>query len=141
MDPQSFPVRAAETHETDDWDADGFEIPSLKPATSENAFLVSKEQRPFQELEKEKETLYLGPYGAPPSKVKQELNCAAGRKQKFKQKLKEAEKKRSSSGYENKVENLRDLMGGKMNPKTIAAPSNEWLDPFCHESQFERKSI
>eukprot|EP00252_Welwitschia_mirabilis_P020535 TRINITY_DN5059_c0_g1_i2.p1 TRINITY_DN5059_c0_g1~~TRINITY_DN5059_c0_g1_i2.p1 ORF type:complete len:141 (-),score=43.69 TRINITY_DN5059_c0_g1_i2:155-577(-) len=140
MDPQSLPVCPDETHEDKDWDADGFEIPSLKSARIENAFTVSEEQRPFQS-EKEKEALYLGPCGASPSRVKQELNGAVGRKQKFKQKLKEAEKKRSSSGYENKVENLRDLMGGKMNPKTIAAPSNEWLDPFCHESQFERKSI
>lgn len=86
------------------------------------------------------ENIYLGPHGAPPQLTKQQELNPSGRKQKFKQKLKEADRRISGSGRENKLENLRDLVGGG---KTVANMSKssprDWLDPHCHESQFERR--
>jgi len=53
------------------------------------------------------QNIYLGPHGAPPSQSKQQELNSSGRKQRFKHKLKEADKKVSRTGGENKVENLR----------------------------------
>ena len=69
----------------------------------------------------------------------QELN-AAGKKQRFKQKLKEADKKNRTSGHENKVETLRDLMGDRGSMMTPKGSPRGWLDPHCHESQFDRSA-
>jgi hypothetical protein len=87
------------------------------------------------------EHIYLGPHGAPPQyggRAGQD-NSTPNRKQRLKQKLKDAERKTSASSRENKVEVLQDLMGGKpgAGPSPRGAES-EWLDPYCHESQFER---
>ncbi|CAN6862394.1 unnamed protein product [Brassica oleracea var. botrytis] len=60
---------------------------------------------------KAEENIYLGPHGgAPPSQL-QDGNVSS-RKQRFKQKLKEADQKMNVSGRENKVANLRELVGG-----------------------------
>lgn len=94
---------------------------------------------------KEEEKIYLGPHGAPPSQAKQQqqhldLNTG-GRKQRFKHKLKEADRKYSGTGRENKVEHIRELVGSKVSNTTMPKNSpREWLDPHCHESQFERYS-
>ena len=86
------------------------------------------------------ENIYLGPHGAPPSQSKQQEPNPSGRKQKFKQKLKEADRRNSGSGRENKLENLRDLVGGGKTPGNMPKSSGrDWLDPHCHESQFERR--
>lgn len=86
------------------------------------------------------ENIYLGPHGAPPQYARgQDSSTPANRKQRLKQKLKDAEKKASIAGRENKVEVLQDLMGSKpgVGP-TSRGPETEWLDPYCHESHFER---
>lgn len=89
---------------------------------------------------KKEENIYLGPHGAPPSHPKhQELNSSS-RKQRFKQKLKEADRRTSGPGRENKVENLRELVGGggRVSANMSKGSNRDWLDPHCHESQFER---
>lgn len=81
------------------------------------------------------ENIYLGPHGAPPKA--QDGSNPANRKQKLKHKLKDAERKGSILGRENKVEVLRDLMGGKA-VSSPRDPSEGWLEAYCHENQFER---
>ena len=69
--------------------------------------------------------------------AKKEENIYLGR---FKQKLKEAVLRFSGAGRENKVENLRELVGGgktSLNMSKGTTPRG-WLDPHCHELQFER---
>ncbi|KAK4782206.1 hypothetical protein SAY86_016308 [Trapa natans] len=114
MDPP--PALTAPEHEEDEWDKDGFVIPSLEiegavPAEQDDPnsqTLVATSQ-----MAKKEESIYLGPHGAPPSMSKQQSpNSSNNRKQRFKQKLREAEKKfGGGSGRENKVENLRELVG------------------------------
>ena len=105
----------------------------------------------FIQVIKEEEKIYLGPHGAPPSQAKkqqqQQLDLnTAGRKQQFKQKLKEADRRYSGTGgRENKVEHIRELVGSKVSNipstnKMAKASPRDWLDPHCHESQFERYS-
>lgn len=86
------------------------------------------------------ENIYLGPHGAPPSQSKQQEVTASSRKQRFKQKLKEADRRNSGTGRENKVENIRELVGGGKgsNSSMTKGSSRDWLDPHCHESQFEK---
>ncbi|KAB5521219.1 hypothetical protein DKX38_025538 [Salix brachista] len=128
--------------EDDEWDTDGFVIPSLgiedtyqtKPDASEVETL--KSPPPKAKLD---ENIYLGPHGAPPSQSKQQELSSSGRKQRFKQKLKEADKKVSRIGRENKLENLRELVGGGKVTQNMAKSSpRDWLDPHCNESQFEK---
>ncbi|CAF1767382.1 BnaCnng74210D [Brassica napus] len=38
------------------------------------------------------------------------------------------------SGRENKVANLRELVGGVEKGTNL-----DWLDPHCHESEFEKR--
>jgi hypothetical protein len=89
---------------------------------------------------KKNEKIYLRPHGAPPSQSKQQELNSTGRKQRFKQKLKEADQRSSGIGRENKLESLRELVGGggKGTVNTMKGTSREWLDPHCHESQFEK---
>ena len=88
---------------------------------------------------KKEENIYLGPHGAPPSQSKQQEPNSAGRKQRFKQKLKEADERTSGTGRENKLESLRELVGGGKTTGNMAkASTRDWLDPHCHESQFEK---
>jgi hypothetical protein len=88
---------------------------------------------------KKDEKIYLGPHGAPPSQSKQQELNSTGRKQRFKQKLKEADQRSSGTGRENKLESLKELVGGgKGTVNTMKGTSREWLDPHCHESQFEK---
>ncbi|KAF9666530.1 hypothetical protein SADUNF_Sadunf16G0238600 [Salix dunnii] len=128
--------------EDDEWDTDGFVIPSLgiedtyqtKPDASEVETL--KPPPPKAKLD---ENIYLGPHGAPPSQSKQQELSSSGRKQRFKQKLKEADMKVSRIGRENKLENLRELVGGGKVTENLAKSSpRDWLDPHCNESQFEK---
>ncbi|XP_052178547.1 uncharacterized protein LOC127792186 [Diospyros lotus] len=139
MDPSSVQA-ASSVVEEDEWDTDGFVIPSLGIGDSDS----SKTSAPQVDLKtaspkaKKEENIYLGPHGAPPSQSKQQELSSSGRKQKFKQKLKEADRRISGTGRENKVENLQELVGGV----TVSVPKGsgrDWLDPHCHESQFERR--
>nr|POF22832.1 hypothetical protein CFP56_33983 [Quercus suber] len=73
---------------------------------------------------KKEENIYLGPHGAPPSQSKQQKPNSAGRKQRFKQKLKEADERTSGIGQENKLESLRELVdGGKGLYQGLAGPT------------------
>ena len=58
---------------------------------------------------KKEENIYLGSHRAPPSQSKQEEPNSAGRKQRFKQELKEADERTNGTGWENKLESLREL--------------------------------
>ncbi|KAL2620149.1 hypothetical protein R1flu_000354 [Riccia fluitans] len=140
MDPTLSNAPKTEGEE-EEWDADGFEIPSLKrgkkTATSrkEKTDSNTTAHPSLDRAQAKPETIYLGPHGAPPKG--QEATSPSNRKQKLKQKLKDAEKKSATPlGRENKVEVLRDLIGGKStSPK---AGSEGWLEHYCHENQFER---
>ncbi|XP_004244072.1 uncharacterized protein [Solanum lycopersicum] len=139
MDQSS--VQTAPSIEDDEWDTEGYVIPSLELEDSgqNNSNLVEVEESKTVAAEsKKEENIYLGPHGAPPSQSKQqELGSANNRKQKFRQKLKEADKKYSGSGRENKVEHLRELVGGKMAAGSKNSPK-DWLDPHCDENMFQR---
>lgn len=91
---------------------------------------------------KKEENIYLGPHGAPPSQTKQQEVNSFSRKQRFKQKLKEADRRTSVTGRENKVEHIRELVGGgggsSVKGNMSKGAARDWLDPHCHESQFEK---
>ncbi|XP_059666551.1 uncharacterized protein LOC132312270 isoform X2 [Cornus florida] len=141
MDPSS--VQTNPSIEEDEWDNDGFVIPSLgigEPDLSKSAAPELEDLKVSSPKEKKEENIYLGPHGAPPSQSKQQEQNSSGRKQRFKQKLKEADRKNSGTGRENKLENLRELVGsGKGLNNMSKGSTREWLDPHCHESQFERQ--
>lgn len=81
----------------------------------------------------------MGPHGAPPSQTKQQEPIAGGHKQRFKQKLKEADRRFGGTGRENKVESLRELVGSKVSNTNMWKGSHrDWLDPHCHESEFDK---
>ncbi|KAJ4976098.1 hypothetical protein NE237_001204 [Protea cynaroides] len=140
MDPSS--IQFTPSVEEDEWDTEGFVIPSLvgelsKPDVPEVNDLKASPK--IGRAKKEEEKIYLGPHGAPPSQAKQQELNGTGRKQRFKQKLKEADRKYTGSEREDKVGSLRELVGGgRVNVSMSKNSSREWLDPHCHESQFER---
>ncbi|KAL9670833.1 hypothetical protein QQ045_008391 [Rhodiola kirilowii] len=146
MDPSPAPS-SPQIDEDDEWDTDGFVIPSLAmedpdhngtpPVQAE----IAKPSSP--KTPKIEESIYLGPHGGPPSQQKQIESIPAGRKQKLRHKLKEADKRSSGIGRENKLENLRELVGVGTQNTTSNMPKSsprDWLDPHCHESEFERRS-
>uniref|UniRef100_A0A5B7C3Z9 Uncharacterized protein n=1 Tax=Davidia involucrata TaxID=16924 RepID=A0A5B7C3Z9_DAVIN len=144
MDPSS--VQTTPSVEDDEWDTDGFVIPSLgiqDPDLSKTGAPEVEDSKPSSPKGKKEEKIYLGPHGAPPgapSQSKQQELNSSGRKQRFKQKLKEADWRNSGTGRENKLENLRELVGGGKAPVNMAKGSQrDWLDPHCDESQFERR--
>ncbi|OIT00529.1 PREDICTED: uncharacterized protein LOC109229021 [Nicotiana attenuata] len=143
MDPSS--VQSTPSIQDDEWDTEGYVIPSLEledPGQNSTSNFVEVEESTTTPAESTKEeNIYLGPHGAPPSQSKQqELNPANNRKQKLRQKLKEADRRYSGSGRENKVEHLRELVGGKM-PTGSKGSQREWLDPHCDENMFERRRL
>ena len=53
--------------------------------------------------------------------------------------MKEADERTSGTGQENKLESLRELVGGgKVADNMTKGSTRDWLDPHCHESQFEK---
>ncbi|GLT62595.1 hypothetical protein SLA2020_352180 [Shorea laevis] len=113
MDPSPAPTTPP-VEEEDEWDTDGFVIPSLAIGDPDGRRLDASEveaSKPPSPKGKKEENIYLGPHGAPPSQSKQQELNSAGRKQKFKQKLKEADRRNSGTGRENKLESLRELVG------------------------------
>ncbi|KAG9443499.1 hypothetical protein H6P81_014839 [Aristolochia fimbriata] len=143
MDQSS--VHSVPAIEEDDWDTDGFVIPSITVGESDQSKVDEPEKSELKpsspKVAKEEEKIYLGPHGAPPSQAKQQELNFSGRKQRFKQKLKEADRKFTGSGRENKVENLRELVGSQAGAAAMHKGSpRDWLDPHCHESQFQRYS-
>ncbi|OMP04259.1 hypothetical protein COLO4_09820 [Corchorus olitorius] len=142
MDPS--PVNATPSvleQEEDEWDTDGFVIPSLgieEPDKKKADATEVETSNPPSQTKKE-ENIYLGPHGAPPSQSRQQEPNPSSRKQRFKQKLKEADRRISGAGRENKVENLRELVGGGKATSNMSKGSpREWLDPHCNEAQFEK---
>ena len=125
----------------DEWDTDGFVIPSLgieEPDKNKADALEVETSNPPSQTKKE-ENIYLGPHGAPPSQSRQQELNPPSRKQRFKQKLKEADRRISGTGRENKVENLRELVGGgKATSNMSKGSARDWLDPHCNEAQFEK---
>ncbi|KAE8675779.1 cysteine synthase 2-like isoform X1 [Hibiscus syriacus] len=88
---------------------------------------------------KKGENIYLGPHGAPSSQSRQQELNLSSRRQRFKQKLKQADRRIGGAGRENKVENLKELVGGgKASPQHVQGFPRDWLDPHCDESQFEK---
>ncbi|KAG9148822.1 hypothetical protein Leryth_024721 [Lithospermum erythrorhizon] len=126
--------------EDDEWDNDGFVIPSFEIEEDDESKHDPKVEDTKQSLvqESKEDNIYLGPHGAPPSQSKQEQN-SSNRKQKLKQKLRDADKRNINSGRENKVDNLRELVGVGRSVNTAKSSPRDWLDPHCHESEFERK--
>lgn len=131
--------------EEDEWDTEGFVIPSLgieNPDQSISDAPKVEESKAPPIKDKLERSIYLGPYGAPPQPKQQDLN-PSNRKQRLKQKLKEADRRSSSTGRENKVESLRELVGGSGRGKTSGnmpkGSSKEWLDTHCDESLFDRR--
>uniref|UniRef100_A0A0D3FKZ6 Uncharacterized protein n=1 Tax=Oryza barthii TaxID=65489 RepID=A0A0D3FKZ6_9ORYZ len=125
-DAATAAAAAAAEEEEDEWD-DVTEHTTPKP----------KDPEPLKEKE---EKIYLGPHGAPPSQAKQQEINIVGRKQRFRNKLKEADNKFTGNAQENKVETLRELMGARTHSKGVPKSSpRDWLDPHCHESEFDRK--
>lgn len=117
-------------------------IPSLGIADSDSTIASDPqpELKTSSPKAKKEENIYLGPHGAPPSQAKQKELNSSGRKQRFKQKLKEADKRIAGTGRENKFENLQELVGGRNVAVNMPKGSNrDWLDPHCHESQFEKR--
>lgn len=133
----------ADGHKRGKTDTDGFVIPSLGIEDSDQSKnnAASVESPNSAAKTKKEEKIYLGPHGAPPSQPKQQEVIPSNRKQRFKQKLKEADKRISGTGRENKVDNLRELVGGEKTSVGMAKGSSpkDWLDPHCHEAEFERR--
>nr|GMC75546.1 uncharacterized protein LOC109187201 [Ipomoea batatas] len=138
MDPPL--VQSTPSIEEDEWDTEGFVIPSLEIGDSgESRSDPVTDSKQSSVTQSKEENIYLGPHGAPPSRSKQQEQNSTKRKQSFKQKLKEADRKHSGVGRENKVENLRELVGGGKMPGASKSSCKDWLDPHCHESEFERR--
>ncbi|KAE8723560.1 hypothetical protein F3Y22_tig00012370pilonHSYRG00178 [Hibiscus syriacus] len=90
----SSPVHTTSLHEQEDeWDTDGFVIPSLGIEEPEKCKADTSDvetSKPHSQQTKKEENIYLGPHGAPPSQSRQQELNLSSRKQRFKQKLKEA---------------------------------------------------
>ncbi|CAM8995625.1 unnamed protein product [Rhodiola kirilowii] len=141
MDPSPAPS-SPQIDEDDEWDTDGFVIPSLAiedPNHNGTPPVQAETAKPSSpKTPKIEESIYLGPHGGPPSQQKQIESIPAGRKQKLRHKLKEADKRSSGIGRENKLENLRELVGVGTQNTTSNMPKSsprDWLDPHCHESE------
>ncbi|CAM8988937.1 unnamed protein product [Rhodiola kirilowii] len=141
MDPSPAPS-SPQIDEDDEWDTDGFVIPSLAiedPNHNGTPPVQAETAKPSSpKTPKIEESIYLGPHGGPPSQQKQIESIPAGRKQKLRHKLKEADKRSSGIGRENKLENLRELVGVSTQNTTSNMPKSsprDWLDPHCHESE------
>ncbi|XP_061345983.1 uncharacterized protein LOC133291702 [Gastrolobium bilobum] len=142
MDPSPVRTTPPIEQEEDEWDTDGFVIPSLGIGDSDRSkpYVPDIQSSNSAAKAKKEENIYLGPHGAPPSQSKQQELNSSNRKQRLKQKLKEADKRNSGTGRENKLDNLRELVGGgKESANMSKGPSKDWLDPHCHESHFERR--
>ncbi|XAR67376.1 hypothetical protein NMG60_11002108 [Bertholletia excelsa] len=140
MDPCSVHATPS-AHEEDEWDTEGFVIPSLDIGDPNTNWTVASEvdPKPSSPKDKKEEKIYLGPHGAPPQSKQQELNSSS-RKQGFKQKLKGVDRRITATGQENKLENLLELVGGDKVPNMLKGSPRDWLYPHCHESPFEKWS-
>ncbi|KAM7252013.1 hypothetical protein ACFE04_023896 [Oxalis oulophora] len=135
------PQQEEEEAENDEWDNDGFVIPSLEISESDETKPHDADDTPHPQPIREEETIYLGPHGAPPSQAKQPDHKVSARKQRLKHKLKEADRKNiSETGRENKVDSLRELVGNQnLTSNAPKGSTRDWLDPHCDESLFEKR--
>ncbi|GMI63810.1 hypothetical protein like AT5G55640 [Hibiscus trionum] len=142
MDSSPVHTTSSLHEQEDEWDTDGFVIPSLgieEPDKIKADTSDVETSKPHSQQAKKEENIYLGPHGAPPSQSRQQELNLSSRKQRFKQKLKEADRRIGGTGQENKVENLKELVGGgKSSPNMSKGSPRDWLDPHCDESQFEK---
>ncbi|KAE8713715.1 cysteine synthase 2-like isoform X1 [Hibiscus syriacus] len=142
MDSSPVHTTSSLHEQEDEWDTDGFVIPSLgieEPEKIESDTSDVETSKPHSQQTKKEENIYLGPHGAPPSQSRQQELNLSSRKQRFKQKLKEADRRIGGAGRENKMENLKELVGGgKASPNMSKGSHRDWLDPHCDESQFDK---
>ncbi|EPS68975.1 hypothetical protein M569_05798 [Genlisea aurea] len=147
MDPSPLPP-ASPSAEEDEWDADGFVIPSLGIDEEGWNDSKTKDSKPSEaEVPPSKEeNIYLGPHGVPPWQAKQIIEGCFSRKQGQRQRINQANRRYGGSGRENKVDSLRELMGpgnGKMSSLSSSSSKGrsrgDWLEPHCDEAQFERR--
>eukprot|EP00252_Welwitschia_mirabilis_P005267 TRINITY_DN15773_c0_g1_i2.p1 TRINITY_DN15773_c0_g1~~TRINITY_DN15773_c0_g1_i2.p1 ORF type:complete len:104 (-),score=25.35 TRINITY_DN15773_c0_g1_i2:469-780(-) len=86
----------------DEWDAEGFEIPSLKlnvsGSTQKEAVVANSSSSSCSKVSTVTDNIYLGPYGTPPSLRKQQDFHVRGKNRQFKPKLKEDDKKKCPPG-------------------------------------------
>ncbi|KAL0886843.1 hypothetical protein Bca101_010826 [Brassica carinata] len=136
---QTTTLPPEDEEEDDEWDTDGFVIPSLEIEEDKVNDSEADTSKPSSPQITGEENIYLGPHGgALPSQLLD--GNASSRKQRFKQKLKEADQKMNVSGRENKVANLREAVGGVEKRTNVSkGVSRDWLDPHCHESEFEKR--
>ncbi|KAL0320879.1 UNVERIFIED_CONTAM: hypothetical protein Sradi_5349400 [Sesamum radiatum] len=127
------PVQTTPSIDEDEWDTDGFVIPSLGIEDQEQNSTDSPraEDSKLSEVKDPTVLLHL-------KRNNKSITLLA----RFKQKLKEADRRYGGTGRENKVDNLRELVGGGKMPLVASKSSpREWLDPHCHESEFERRHL
>ncbi|KAG8063051.1 hypothetical protein GUJ93_ZPchr0003g17198 [Zizania palustris] len=109
MDPHMIRPAAYDAADADDWDNDGFVIPSLSVEDSDlgdwEVARVSHPQPP-PKLTKDTEKIYLGPHGAPPSRAKKQEDTAPATGYRDKSKAKEADQKVFGTGRDNKGGNF-----------------------------------
>ncbi|WVZ57259.1 hypothetical protein U9M48_007664 [Paspalum notatum var. saurae] len=109
MDPHRLTGPAAsDADDADDWDNDGFVIPSLSVEESdlgdwETSRASDPQPPPKRQATKDTENIYLGPHGAPPSRAKkpEDTSPTAGYRDKN-NKAREADQKTFGTGRNNK---------------------------------------
>ncbi|KAF0921807.1 hypothetical protein E2562_020101 [Oryza meyeriana var. granulata] len=110
MDPHHLnPPTASDAAADDDWDNDGFVIPSLSVKESDlGDWEVARDSHPQPppKATKDTEKIYLGPHGAPPSRSKKQEDTAAAPGYREKSKVKEADQKVLGTGRDNKGGNF-----------------------------------
>ncbi|KAJ7285464.1 hypothetical protein O6H91_Y155000 [Diphasiastrum complanatum] len=102
MDPTLAPVLASAKDE--EWDAEGFEIPSLHKAKGvsgrkERTKADNSSKSSLHKVKGISEHIYLGPHGAKPIQSKQQEVNSSAKKQWLKQKPKDADKKVALPGH------------------------------------------
>ncbi|GKB60151.1 protein LAZ1 [Tanacetum coccineum] len=107
---ESPPSQAKQEYIDPSWWKQSLETEELNQSTTIDGPQV-EELNHINKAEKDM-NIYLGPHESPPSQAKQEYINPFWWKQRFKKKLKDTDQRKSGSRRENKMENLRDLMGG-----------------------------
>ncbi|CAA6653603.1 unnamed protein product [Spirodela intermedia] len=120
---------------------DGYVIPSLTGGESEmGSPHVPEEVADRKPPSTRRRYIWATRGPAVPSQAAQEQQNPTAYRQRFKNKLKEADRKFAGAGRENKLDALRELVGSN-SPASLALPKSsprDWLDPHCHESHFEK---
>ncbi|KAK3146972.1 hypothetical protein QOZ80_3BG0276000 [Eleusine coracana subsp. coracana] len=141
MDPHRLTGAAVtDTDDVDDWDNDGFVIPSLSVEESDlgdwEASRASDPQPPPKQPAKDTENIYLGPHGAPPSRAKKPEDSSATTGYRDKNKVKEADQKAFGPGRNNKGGNPGDFRA-TMLPTMSRTATKDPLDLFPDMTHFQ----